>query len=123
MVLGFVARRAQPSDLGDLVAEVFATALVHRRRYDPSRGPAGAWLVGIAAHKIADASRRGMVEARMCRRLRIDRPALEAAGSDGDLIGVELLDQLPEERGRGLSRSGGELRTGRGSSCCRTRPR
>ncbi len=35
MVLALVARRAEPDDVGDVVAEVFATALVHRRRYDP----------------------------------------------------------------------------------------
>lgn len=103
MVLGFVTRRARPADVGDLVAEVFATALVHRRRYDPSRGAAGAWLVGIASHKIADANRRGMVEVRLCRRLRIDRPTLELPASEGDLLGVELLDELPEQQRRAVA--------------------
>jgi RNA polymerase sigma factor (sigma-70 family) len=103
MVLGFVTRRAAPADVGDLVAEVFATALVHRRRYDPARGTAGAWLVGIASHKIADANRRGMVEVRMCRRLRIDRPTLEVTVTDGDLVGGELLDVLPEEQRRAVA--------------------
>jgi DNA-directed RNA polymerase specialized sigma24 family protein len=36
-VLVFVSRRAASADVGDLVAEAFATALVHCRRYDPGR--------------------------------------------------------------------------------------
>jgi RNA polymerase sigma factor (sigma-70 family) len=99
MVLALVARRAQPSDVGDLVAEVFVTALVHRGRYDPARGAGGAWLAGIAHHKLADAARRGAVEARMCRRLGVhlsDRApvdgALERVASD------ELLTTLPDEQ-------------------------
>jgi RNA polymerase sigma-70 factor (ECF subfamily) len=59
--------------------------------------------VGIASHKIADASRRGMVEARMCRRLRINRPPLEVPVPEGDLVGAELLDRLPEEQRRALA--------------------
>jgi RNA polymerase sigma factor (sigma-70 family) len=70
-VLAYVARHAGPVDVGDLVAETFAAALVHRRRFDPARGDAGAWLTGIARHKIADARRRGAVDARLCRRLGI----------------------------------------------------
>jgi DNA-directed RNA polymerase specialized sigma24 family protein len=57
-VLVFLARRAAPSDVGDLTAEVFATALVSCRRYDPSRGAAGAWLAGIAMNKLADLTGR-----------------------------------------------------------------
>ena len=46
-VLALVGRRARrQADVGDLVAEVFATALVYRRRYDPKRGTAVAWLTG-----------------------------------------------------------------------------
>jgi RNA polymerase sigma-70 factor (ECF subfamily) len=97
-VLAFVARRAAPSDVGDLVAEVFATALVHSRRYDPGRGAAGAWLTGIAANLVAGAARRGAVEARMCHRLGIRRPTLEEAALDFDAGGEELLASLPSEQ-------------------------
>ena len=94
-VLAFVARRATPSDVGDLVAEVFATALVHCRRYDPGRGAAGAWLAWIAANLVAGATRRGAVEARMCRRLGIQRPVLESVALEFDVGGEELLASLP----------------------------
>ncbi len=97
-VLAFVARRAAPPDVGDLVAEVFATALVHCRRYDPARGAAGAWLAGIALNKLAETRRRGAAEARMCRRLGIRRPVLEEAALDVDVGGEELLASLPDEQ-------------------------
>ncbi|MBV9607053.1 MAG: RNA polymerase sigma factor [Solirubrobacterales bacterium] len=102
-VLAFVARRAAAPDVGDLVAEVFATALVHCRRYDPARGAAGAWLTGIAANLLAGAARRGAVEARMCRRLGIRRPVLEeVSGIDADVVlelgGEELLGSLPRDQ-------------------------
>jgi RNA polymerase sigma-70 factor (ECF subfamily) len=99
-VLAFVRRRAAPADVADLVAEVFATALVHCRRYDPARGAARAWLMGIAANLLADAARRGAVEARMCRRLGIRRPVLEEIEVEValELGGEELLASLPPEQ-------------------------
>src|ERR1700735_2109303 len=75
-VIGLVARRAQPGDVGDIVAEVFATALVHRRRYDPARGAAGGGGAGSGLNKLSDTSRRGAIQAQMCERLRINRPLL-----------------------------------------------
>ncbi len=98
-VYALVARRARPADVGDLVAEVFAAALVHRRRYDPARGEAGAWLTGIALNKVAEAGRRGAVEARMCRRLGIRIPAVETAEVQLD-SGGELLTGLPAAQRR-----------------------
>jgi RNA polymerase sigma factor (sigma-70 family) len=103
-VIALVTRRAEPGDVGDVVAEVFATALVYRRRFDSERGPAGAWLTGIAQNKLADARRRGAVHARMCERLRINRPVLEVEERepvDGD--SAELLAGLPEEQRRAVS--------------------
>lgn len=46
----------------DLVAETFARALEHRLQRDPSRGPAVAWLLGIARSLMVDSGRRGQVE-------------------------------------------------------------
>jgi RNA polymerase sigma factor (sigma-70 family) len=99
-LIALVARRAGPDDVGDIVAEVFATALVHRRRYDPGRGSAGAWLTGIALNKLADARRRGAVQARMCERLMLERPPLEGTQLDrpDDLVGV-----LPDDQRRAIS--------------------
>ena len=97
-VLAYVTRQIGPNDAGDLVAEVFATALVHRRRFDPARGSAEAWLMGIARHKIWDARRRGAVEARMCHRLGIRLPLEEVDEPQLD-NGSELLAGLaPDQR-------------------------
>jgi RNA polymerase sigma factor (sigma-70 family) len=61
-VVAYVARRTDKPDLVlDVVAETFARALEHRGQYDDSRGPAVAWLFGIARNEIAGAVRRGRV--------------------------------------------------------------
>jgi RNA polymerase sigma-70 factor (ECF subfamily) len=89
-VTSYVASRVGAPDLTfDVVAETFARALEHRASYDASRGPAIAWLVGIARNLIADAGRRGRVDAAARRRLGIRRIAL-----DDDQLA------LIEERGR-----------------------
>jgi RNA polymerase sigma factor (sigma-70 family) len=65
VVVAFVARRAsRPEIVFDIVAETFARALEHRSRYDPLKGPAPAWLIGIARNLMFDAARRGQIEAR-----------------------------------------------------------
>jgi RNA polymerase sigma-70 factor (ECF subfamily) len=101
-VWAFVAREASKDDVGDLVAEVFATALVHRRRFDPARGNAPAWLSGIARHKIQDARRRGAAEARMCRRLGIRLPG-QATSEDPSGGGTEVLEVLPVDQRRAVA--------------------
>ena len=76
----FVARRAaRPDVVFDLVAETFAVALERRARYDEQRGPAIAWLIGIARNLIADARRRGHVDAASRKRLGMTRIALDDA--------------------------------------------
>lgn len=63
-VVSYVARRMRRPDLVfDIVAETFARALAHRDQYDTSRGPAIAWLYGIARNEVAGAARRGRVAA------------------------------------------------------------
>ena len=89
-VTSFVSRRVGGPDLVfDVVAETFARALEHRAQYDGDRGPAVAWLIGIARHLITDAGRRGRVDAASRRRLGMARIALD----DEQLA-------LVEERGR-----------------------
>lgn len=95
-VLSMVTRRLPACDAGDVVAEVFATALVHRRRYDAARGSAGAWLAGIAQHKIADAQRRGHAQARLCHRLGISVPRLAEEPHLDEA--PELLAGLPDDQ-------------------------
>jgi len=69
-LLGWLVRRTRdPETAADLCAETFAAALQGAQRYDPERGPAVAWLYGIARHQLATAARRGTVENRARRKL------------------------------------------------------
>jgi RNA polymerase sigma-70 factor (ECF subfamily) len=88
--MSFVASRVRRSDVAfDVCAETFARALERREQYDASRGPAVAWLLGIARNLIVDAARRGRVDAASRRRLGMVRIELD----DAQL-------SLIEERGR-----------------------
>lgn len=87
----YVARRvAGPEASFDLVAETFARALEHRGAYASARGPAIAWLIGIARHLIADAARRGRVDAAARRRLGMAPVSLD----DEQLAVIELRGRL-----------------------------
>jgi RNA polymerase sigma-70 factor (ECF subfamily) len=101
-VIAFVARRAPAADVGDLVSEVFATALVHRRRFDPERGTGAAWLLGIAQHKIADARRRGAVNMQLYRRIGANRVSAELIEDEFEDSSAELLGQLPDDQRRAV---------------------
>jgi RNA polymerase sigma factor (sigma-70 family) len=69
-VVSYLGARVRGAELVfDLTAETFARALEHRDQYDPTRGPAVAWLLGIARHLIIDAARRRQVSDRSRLRL------------------------------------------------------
>jgi RNA polymerase sigma factor (sigma-70 family) len=69
-LLAYFARRTRDAEVAaDLTAETFAAALGGAHRHRPERGPAVAWLYGIARHQLAQAARRGAVEDRARRRL------------------------------------------------------
>jgi RNA polymerase sigma factor (sigma-70 family) len=105
-LLGYFLRRTRDPELAaDLCAETFAAALDGAHRFDPARGPAVAWLYGIARRLLAHAQRRGAVEDRARRRLgmapldltdaAIER--IEAlAGSEGSL--ARALAGLPPDQ-------------------------
>lgn len=77
-VTGYVAGRVrQPEVRFDVVAETFARALEKRRQFDSARGPAIAWLLGIAHNLICDAARRGRVEATSRTRLGMEPVELD----------------------------------------------
>jgi DNA-directed RNA polymerase specialized sigma24 family protein len=68
---------------------------------DLARGDAAGWLYGIARHQLARRARRGSVEERARRRLRMERLELD----DDDLRAIESCDDatvalegLPEEQ-------------------------
>ncbi len=74
VVHAYVDRRTRRADLTlDVVSETFARALRSRDRFDPARGVAIAWLLGIARNLLIDASRRGKVADETRRRLGMER--------------------------------------------------
>jgi RNA polymerase sigma-70 factor (ECF subfamily) len=88
----------------DLTAEVFASALLGAGRFRPERadGAANNWLFGILLHKLAGFERRGAVERRGRRRLRMREPVMSDDDFDRILrepIGgpdvLRLLERLP----------------------------
>jgi RNA polymerase sigma-70 factor (ECF subfamily) len=104
-VLAYFLRRIRDPELAaDLTAEVFASALISCRRFRPGRAPASAWLFAIAGHKLSHSRRRGRVEDRARKRLRMepltlddqDLERIERLGTDAAVI--SLLDGLPAEQ-------------------------
>jgi RNA polymerase sigma-70 factor (ECF subfamily) len=93
MVVGFLIRATGDTERAlDLTAEVFAAALIGARRFKRSGPPAGAWLVGIARNKLADARRSDAAAFRASRRLGIPRLAFY----DEEIERVEqMLDAEP----------------------------
>lgn len=79
LVRGYLRRRvgARPDVVLDLVAETFARALERREQFDPGRGSAVGWLLGIADHLLLDAIRRGRVDGESRRRLGLERIAVD----------------------------------------------
>jgi RNA polymerase sigma factor (sigma-70 family) len=77
-VVAYLGARVRGAEIVfDLTAETFARALEHRDQYDPTRGPAVAWLLGIARHLIIDAARRRQVSDRSRVRLGLAPIALD----------------------------------------------
>ena len=73
----FVARRVGGVEqAADLTADVFVRAIESADRYDPSLGPPGAWLTGIARHVVAAHLRDAGRQAAATRRIDT-RPLLD----------------------------------------------
>lgn len=82
-VTGFATRRCtSPEDVADLVAATYLAMIGSAQRFDPQRGAALPWILGIAAHQ----------HARVVRRWRRETGAL------GRLAGRTLLDQDDYQR-------------------------
>ncbi|MBW3548679.1 MAG: RNA polymerase sigma factor [Actinobacteria bacterium] len=82
-VTGFAVRRCStPEDVADLVAATYLAVIGSAHRFDPERGAALPWLLGIAAHQHAGRVRRS------CREL----------AALGRLAGRSLLDQDDYQR-------------------------
>lgn len=98
-----VGRRADVAE--EVTQEVFARALAHMDRYDPTRGDFGQWLGGISRNAIRDLARRsrapgaalGADPTPVLDGLQGGRdPAAEAAARDGEEALLRALSALPE---------------------------
>ena len=58
LVHGLARRAVGPDEAEDVTQQVFLAAWRRRETYDASRGPLGAWLVGIARRAVVDALRQ-----------------------------------------------------------------
>jgi RNA polymerase sigma-70 factor (ECF subfamily) len=120
MLAYFLRRVGDPELAADLIAEVFAAALVGCRRYRPGKAHAQAWLFGIAQHKLANSRRRGRVADRARRHLGMAPMALEdddlerieriAGGGDIAMLALGGLPPEPREAVRGGSKLGSRAR-------------
>ena len=73
-VIQFFMRRTGNAEVSaDLTAEVFAAAYLAAPRFRAGPEPAGAWLLGIARHKLLGSRRRDRIESSARRRLAIER--------------------------------------------------
>jgi RNA polymerase sigma-70 factor (ECF subfamily) len=106
-VLAYFRRRAPDAETAaDLTAETFAAALEGRRRYEPERGPAAAWLYGIARRRLIALQRHGRVERGARRRMGMARIDLTdemlervEAIADAELAKVDVaLAALPDDQ-------------------------
>ena len=103
-LLGYLVRRTGDAELAaDLCAETFAAALDGLHRFDPARGPAVAWLYGIARRLLSHAARRGVVEDRARRRLgmaplELTDAALERIEAAASEVAIAALDALPADQ-------------------------
>jgi RNA polymerase sigma-70 factor (ECF subfamily) len=108
-LLAYFVRRTRDAELAaDLTAETFAAALDGAHRFRADKGPAAAWLYGIARRQLSHAHRRGAVEDRARRRLgmaplaltdeAIERVEALAAGDASAQILREGLAELPADQ-------------------------
>ncbi|MEX1142473.1 MAG: RNA polymerase sigma factor [Thermoleophilaceae bacterium] len=104
-ILRYLSRQTGSSGVAlDLTAEVFAAALAGSHRYRPERGPARAWLFGIANNKLAASRRRDALDLAARRKLGVrlfefSDEALERVEEIVDAAGsgyVDGLKDLPE---------------------------
>jgi RNA polymerase sigma-70 factor (ECF subfamily) len=104
LVVGWLVRRTGRPDLAaELAAEVFSAAYLAAPRFRDGPEPAGAWLLGIARHKLLRSLRRDRIECSARRRLAVERvhshdEALAAVDELRDCGLLALLDDLPADQ-------------------------
>ncbi len=108
-MLGFFVRATGRGDLAlDLAAETFARALESHGGFDPDRGEARSWLLGIARHVLAASIARGRVEAsgrarRGMAAIALDERLVGSIEDTASLVAEEAVEQwlsalTPEQR-------------------------
>jgi RNA polymerase sigma factor (sigma-70 family) len=90
----WLARRSPADAAQELFAETFAQAWCSRRRYRPAKGPARAWLFGIARHLLHDSYRRLAVEDRARRRLGVLEETAPAPDAESRLDAATVRAEL-----------------------------
>jgi RNA polymerase sigma factor (sigma-70 family) len=106
VVMGYFARRcAEPQTVADLTSETFLRAAAGFAGYDPARGPARAWLLGIASNVFAKhcehAGNARQAAARLAAHRQLDEDEIAELESriDAEREGAELVKRcalLPE---------------------------
>jgi RNA polymerase sigma factor (sigma-70 family) len=111
LIRAYLRRRlgSHPDLVLDLTAETFARALERRDQFDPARGSASTWLIGIAHNLLLDAARRGRVADASRRRLGMQRivvpdEQLEAIESRSGSELERSLQSLPAEQREAVQR-------------------
>lgn len=95
-IYGYLARRVGPEVGRDLAAETFARAFAARKKFDPLRGEARAWVFGIAANLVR---RHYRDEERRLRALaRLDAPSGAEDEPTEPRIAVALAEMPQAER-------------------------
>jgi len=106
-VLGFLASEGvDATTAADVTAETFVAAVLARRRFDPKRGHARSWLLGIARHKLSDSRSRWVRDRRLQESLGMER--IELSVDDVELYrsiyveeqgtAMNALERLPERQ-------------------------
>ncbi len=94
-VLGFHLRRTGNREIAfDLTAETFAAVMVAAGQFDAAKGSAAGWLFGVAANKLGESLRRGVVESAARSVLHMQAVVM----TDDDIERVEELASLADER-------------------------
>jgi RNA polymerase sigma-70 factor (ECF subfamily) len=87
----FAYRRVGPDIADDVVAETFLAAFRNRRRYDPERPDARAWLFGILVRELAQHRRREHARYRALATAAADGPADGPADRVAAQVGAHAL--------------------------------
>jgi RNA polymerase sigma factor (sigma-70 family) len=102
VLIYFLARVGDTEVAADLTAETFAAALSSAHRFRRREEPASAWLFGIARNVLAMSRRRGRVEARARRRLKMSPMVLTDEAVERiaalDRAALDLMDGLSSDQ-------------------------